>query len=376
MNRSKDLNETGLVKKIQAIKRELGEKLIILTHHYQRREIVELGDYRGDSFDLSQKAAADKEARHIIFCGVHFMAESADILSQPHQIVQIPEKKAGCPMANMANSHDVERVWDELSITLGTDRVIPVVYMNSDAELKAFCGRNGGIVCTSSNALKAMEWGFNRGDKILFFPDQHLGRNTGNLMGISPEEMIVWDPDKRLGGHTPDEIKAARLILWNGYCLVHTRFQAEHVRKMKDKYPGAKVIVHPECPQEVVALADASGSTSYIVKYVENAPPGSTILVGTEINLIERLNFEYSDREVLPLHRSLCSNMFKINLENLLWTMENIGRVNVIQVPENIKTDARKALNRMLDLARGTNADQVTGLGIHATHIFLNTFLR
>ena len=339
-----------LTKKIQAIKNELGEKLVILTHHYQRREIVELGDYKGDSFDLSQKAAADKEARYIIFCGVRFMAESADILSQPDQIVQIPAKRAGCPMANMADSHTVERVWEELSTILGPKKITPIVYMNSDAELKAFCGRKDGMVCTSSNAFKAMEWGFDRGDKILFFPDQHLGRNTGNLMGLSPEEMIVWDPEESLGGNTPDKIKAARLILWNGYCLVHTRFQAEHIRKMKKKYPDAKVIVHPECPQEVVGLADASGSTSHIVMYVEKAPPGSTILIGTEINLVERLALEYPDRQIIPLHRSLCSNMFKINLENLLWTMENIGRVNVVRVPDNIKKDARKALDRMLDL--------------------------
>ncbi len=342
--------ETELIDKIRAHKKDLGERLLILTHHYQRKEIVGLGDYRGDSFGLSQKAAADKAAQYIVFCGVHFMAESADILSQPHQIVQIPDDEAGCPMAEMADIHNVGTAWEELLSNIGSDRVIPVVYMNSDAELKAFCGRNGGVVCTSSNALTAMEWGFSRGDKILFFPDQHLGRNTGNRMGIPPDEMILWNPNKPLGGNRPDRIKRARLILWNGYCLVHTRFRTEHIRKMKEKYPDARIVVHPECSQEVVALADASGSTSFIVKYVENAPPGSTILVGTEINLVERLNLEYPDRDVLPLHPSRCANMFKINLNNLLWTLENIGRVNVVTVPEPTKTDARRALDRMLDL--------------------------
>jgi quinolinate synthase len=348
------LENRELIDRIKAIKKEQGERLLILTHHYQRREIVDLGDYKGDSFDLSQKAAANDAAHNIVFCGVHFMAESADILSQPHQTVQIPDDNAGCPMADMADIVNVERAWEELLPIVGPDTIIPIVYMNSDSELKAFCGRNGGLVCTSSNSGSAMEWGFKRGNKILFFPDQHLGRNTGNQMGISADEMIVWDPDKPLGGNTQEKIKAARLILWNGFCHVHTSFRPEHIRDMKEKYPDAKVIVHPECPEEVVALADATGSTSYIVKYVDNSPPGSTILVGTEIHLIERLNAEYSDREVLPLYRSKCPNMFKINLENLLWTLENLGKVNIVEVPEDIKEDAKKALNRMLTLSSRT----------------------
>jgi len=347
-------NNIELTEKILAIKADLGENLLILTHHYQRKEIVDLGDFRGDSFGLSQKAAADKAAQYIIFCGVHFMAESAEILSQPHQTVQIPAKEAGCWMADMADIFTVDKAWEELTSITGPETIIPIAYMNSDAELKAFCGRNGGIVCTSSNAPVSLEWGLSRRDKILFFPDQHLGRNSGNQMDIPPDEMIVWNPEKEFGGNSPEEIKRAKLILWDGYCLVHTCFQEEHIIKMREQYPEARVVVHPECTQEVVALADAVGSTSFIVKYVENAPPGSTIIVGTEVNLISRLDKEFPDKEVLDLHYSLCPNMFKINLMNLLNTLENIGQVNVINVPEEIKNDARIALDRMLALPKGT----------------------
>lgn len=349
--KNKELNDTELIRKILDIKKELGEKLIILTHHYQRKEIVDLGDYRGDSFGLSRKASADKNALYIVFCGVHFMAESAEILSQPHQTVQIPDENAGCPMADMADIIQVENAWKELTNLIGTETMVPIVYMNSDAELKAFCGRKGGTVCTSSNAQLAMEWGFEQGDKILFFPDQHLGRNTGNRMGISPGEMILWKPGLPLGGNRPEEVNRAKLILWDGFCHVHTAFQVRHVHSMREKYPDAKIVVHPECTQEVVALADAVGSTDFIVKYVESAPSDSTILVGTEIHLVERLNLEYPDKQVLPLHRSRCPNMFKINLENLLRTLENIGTFNIVKVQDDIKVDARTALDRMLDLS-------------------------
>jgi len=345
-------NNRELTEKILAVKADLGKRLLILTHHYQRTEIVELGDFKGDSFGLSQKAAADRAAQYIVFCGVHFMAESAEILSQPHQTVQIPAAEAGCWMADMADVFTLERAWEELISITGPETVTPIVYMNSDAELKAFCGRNGGIVCTSSNAPVSFEWGLSRRDKILFFPDQHLGRNSGNQMDIPPDEMIVWDPEKKFGGNSPEEIKRAKLILWDGYCLVHTRFQEEHIIKMREQYPEAGIVVHPECTQEVVALADAVGSTSFIVKYVENASPGSTIIVGTEVNLINRLGKEFPDKEVLDLHYSLCPNMFKINLINLLNTLENIGQANVINVPEEIKNDARIALDRMLALPK------------------------
>jgi quinolinate synthase len=344
-------NEIEVIERIRALKGALGEKLIILTHHYQRKEIVDLGDFKGDSFGLSQKAAADKDAQYIVFCGVHFMAESAAILSQPHQTVQIPDEEAGCWMSDMADIFLVEKAWEELSSITGPESITPIVYMNSDASLKAFCGRNGGAVCTSSNASVAFKWGFSQREKVFFFPDQHLGRNSGNQLGIPSDEMIVWDPEKPLGGNTPERIKKAKAILWDGYCLVHTRFEVEHINKMREKYPDARIVVHPECTQEVVALADAVGSTSYIVKYVENAPAGATIIIGTEINLINRLAREYQDKTVLDLHHSLCPNMFKINMQNLLHTLENIGEYNVITVPEDIIADARKALNRMLSLA-------------------------
>jgi quinolinate synthase len=342
------------IEQILAAKDALGKELVILTHHYQRKEIVDLGDHRGDSFGLSQKAAADKAARFIVFCGVHFMAESAEILSQPHQTVQIPAVEAGCWMADMADIHIVEKAWGEITSIAGKDAVVPIVYMNSDAPLKAFCGRYGGAVCTSSNAPAAFSWGFSEGEKILFFPDQHLGRNTGNQMGIPPEEMIVWDPNEPQGGNTPERIKKAKLILWDGYCLVHTRFRVEHMLNVRERFPEARIVVHPECTQEVVALADAVGSTSFIVKYVENAPPGATIVIGTEINLVNRLALEHPDKTVLDLHYSLCPNMFKINLENLLRALQNIGQVNVVTIPEAIKADARIALDRMLALAPKT----------------------
>ena len=347
---NKNVNNHKISDRIRDIKKELGQRLIILTHHYQRKEIVDLGDFKGDSFGLSQKAAADKDAQFIVFCGVHFMAESAEILSQPHQTVQIPDVEAGCWMADMADNVVVDRAWEELTSITKKDTIVPIAYMNSDAEIKAFCGRNGGAVCTSSNAPAALRWGFGQREKIFFFPDQHLGRNSGNQMGIPSHEMIVWDPKKPLGGNTPEAVKQSKIILWDGYCLVHTRFTVDHVREMREQYPHAKIIVHPECTQEVVALADAAGSTSGIVKYVDNAPPGTTVIVGTEINLITRLAQEYPEKTVLPLLHSLCPNMFKIDLEKLLYTLEHIGEHNVVTVPEDIKADAQLALDRMLAL--------------------------
>lgn len=338
------------IEQILEYKKKLGKELVILAHHYQRSEIVKLGDYRGDSFELSRKAAQDPDARYIVFCGVHFMAESAEILSQPHQSVQIPDMEAGCWMADMADSVNVQAAWDAVSDIIGEGEVTPAVYMNADAGIKAFCGRNEGIVCTSSNARAALEWSFARRPRVFFFPDQHLGRNTGNAMGLKPEEMVLWSPDKPLGGNTPDQIKRAKVFLWDGYCLVHTRFIPEEMTGMRQKYPEAKIVVHPECTQEVVALSDAVGSTSYIVKYVEAAPAGSVIVIGTEINLIDRLAQLHPDKTVLPLKKSLCPNMYKINPENLLDSMVHIGEKNVVTVPEDIKRDARLALDRMLTL--------------------------
>jgi quinolinate synthase len=342
---------TGIIEKILAKKRELGKQLVILTHHYQRKEIVELGDFVGDSFELSRSAASDRDCRYIVFCGVHFMAESAAILAQPHQVVQIPKVEAGCWMASMAEAHTVKSAWEEIESAVGRDSTMPVVYMNSDAELKAFCGERGGIVCTSSNAPKAVKWAFEQREKILFFPDQHLGRNVGHDLGLAPDQMVVWKPGKPLGGNDPDALKGARIILWDGYCLVHTRFSIDQITKMRAEFPEAKIVVHPECKREVVELSDACGSTSYIVKYVKDAPAGSTIVIGTEINLIDRLALEYPDKKVLDLHHSLCPNMFKINLRNLLQTLENLGEMNVVRVSEEIREGAKLALNRMLALA-------------------------
>ena len=340
-----------MIERIWALKRELGEQLIILTHHYQRKEIVELGDFVGDSFELSRKAAADRNCRYIVFCGVHFMAESAAILAQPGQVVQIPDMEAGCWMAGMADAHSVKSAWEQIESAAGAGSVVPVVYMNSDAELKSFCGNRGGIVCTSSNADKAIRWAFGQREKILFFPDQHLGRNVGHNLGMKPEEMIVWSPGEAFGGNSPDAVRNARMILWDGYCLVHTRFTVEQIEQMRAEFPEAKIVVHPECTRDVVARSDACGSTSYIVKYVSESPPGSTIVIGTEINLIHRLAMEYTDRKVLDLHRSLCPNMFKINLVNLLQTLEKIGEINVVEVSEEVKAGAGLALGRMLALA-------------------------
>ncbi len=347
----KQTGENSTIDKIIEIKNKLGKEVVILTHHYQRKEVVDLGDHKGDSFDLSQKAAVDENAKTIIFCGVHFMAESAAVLSQPHQTVQIPDMDAGCWMADMADIVMVERAWKEVSKVVDTASITPIVYMNADASIKAFCGRNEGLVCTSSNADAAFKWAFDRREKIFFFPDEHLGRNTGHKMGLKPDEMILWDPEKPLGGNTEDDIRKARVFLWKGYCLVHTRFTTEQIEMKRKEFPDARIIVHPECTREVVAESDASGSTSYIVTYVDQAPSGSTIVIGTEINLIERLALEYPDKNVIPLHRSLCPNMYKISPENLLQVLENIGELNVVTVPEQIKNDARVALDRMLTLA-------------------------
>jgi len=339
-----------LIEAVLVRKAALGRELLILTHHYQRPEIVGLGDYRGDSFGLSQKAAANREARHIVFCGVHFMAQSAAILAQPHQTVQIPDPKAGCLMADMVALDAVEIAWEELTEVMDTASLIPLVYMNSEAALKAFCGRRGGLVCTSANARTTLRWGLSRGEKVFFFPDQHLGRNTGYQLGLGPEDMVVWDPEAPLGGNRPEDLRRARLILWDGHCHVHTRFQVEHVLAMRQAFPDAKVVVHPECTAEVVDLADASGSTGFIVNYVREAPPGATIIIGTEINLVHRLTLEYPDRRVLDLAYSLCPNMFKITLDKLLAALDHLGERHVVTVPEEVRDNARIALNRMLDL--------------------------
>ena len=348
--RDKNLENHELIDKIVKIKQEMGNELVILTHHYQRKEIVDLGDHRGDSFALSQRAAMDKNARYIVFCGVHFMAESAAILAKEDQVVQIPDMDAGCWMADMADSILVERAWNDVTKITGEGAVTPLVYMNSDAHIKAHCGKHGGAVCTSSNASKAFEWAFKQREKIFFFPDEHLGRNTAFQLGIPKEEVLVWDPEKPVGGNTEATVKNAKVFLWKGYCLVHTRFTVEQIQNMRANFLDAKIVVHPECTNEVVRLADAVGSTSFIVKYVANEPSGSTIIIGTEINLIKRLAAEHPDKKILPLHDSFCPNMYKINLKNLLHTLENIGEANIVTVEDGIKKEAFIALENMLNL--------------------------
>lgn len=345
-----EMTDQKLIESIKIIKQKLGKRLIILTHHYQRKAIVDLGDLKGDSFDLSKKAASDQNAEFIVFCGVHFMAESAAILAKPHQTVQIPDMNAGCWMSDMADIVQVERAFDEVSAIVGKDAVTPLVYMNSDAAIKAHCGKHKGAICTSSNAGKAFLWAFNQREKIFFFPDEHLGRNTGHSQGIPENQMIVWDPDKPLGGNSKSDIQNARVILWKGYCLVHTRFSVEDIRAMREKHQDALIVVHPECTAEVVKAADAVGSTSFIVKYAADAPKGATVIIGTEINLIKRLALEYPDKTILPLKDSFCPNMFKINLKNLLFCLENIGKTNIVKVDEDIKGQALIALENMLRL--------------------------
>ncbi len=349
-----ELPEQELDQRIARAKAALGSRLVILGHHYQRDEVVKFADYRGDSLRLSQMAAGRKEAEYILFCGVHFMAESADILSGEHQAVILPDLNAGCSMADMASLEQVEVCWQELS-TLGVGKIVPVTYINSTAAIKAFVGRNGGAVCTSSNARKVMEWAFAQGDKGLFLPDEHLGRNTAYGMGIPLEQMVVWDPHEEFGGMTEEEARRARVVLWKGHCSVHQRFLPEHVDRTRKKYPGIRVIVHPECRWDVCQLADEVGSTESMMRQVTQAPPGCQWAVGTEIHLVNRLANENPDRLVVTLDDCgcLCSTMYRISPQHLCWTLESLvaGRVvNRITVDPETKRWARVALDRMLEI--------------------------
>jgi quinolinate synthase len=352
-----DMSEEEQIAGIIEEKKRLGESLIILGHHYQRESIVEVSDFRGDSFALSAKAVSQKNARYIVFCGVHFMAESARILAAPEQRVFHPNLTAGCPMADMAAVEDVEIAWREVGGVVGEDNLVPVTYMNSSADIKAFCGARGGAVCTSSNAQKVFRWVIDAGKRVLFLPDEHLGRNTANALEISKERFAVWNPKMNGGGLSRDAIAGSQVIAWKGFCHVHTHFTVEHIDEMRSKYPGATIIVHPECPAEVVAAADGNGSTGFIVNSVKDAPAGAVIIIGTEVNLITRLAHEYPGKTVLPLARSLCHNMYKINPGVLLYTLENLDGngdgecFNEILVDAAIARDAKKALEKMLALA-------------------------
>lgn len=342
--------------RILAAKARLGKRLVILGHHYQRDDVICHADFTGDSLKLSRQAAAS-EAEYIVFCGVHFMAEVADILSRPEQISILPDLSAGCSMADMASLAKVERAWRELKTVLDPDEsVTPVTYINSAADLKAFCGEHGGIVCTSSNATKILEWSFARREKVLFFPDQNLGRWSGYKMGIPLDEMVLWDYDQPMGGLTPEQIKKARIILWKGLCSVHQMFQPHHIQKFREQHPDGLVISHPECSFEVCQLSDYVGSTEYIIKTIAEAAPGTHWLVGTELNLVNRLanRFKAEGKTVQFMSSTvcMCSTMARIDPQHLAWTLENLaeGKVlNQISVPSQEAGLARLALQRMLD---------------------------
>lgn len=348
------LDEATLATRIEAVRATLGSRLVILGHHYQRDEIIRHADFRGDSFKLSQQAAGRPEADSIVFCGVHFMAESADILSGPHQQVVLPNLAAGCSMADMANIDDVETAWDELTAICGPGTV-PVTYMNSAASLKAFCGRNGGLVCTSSNARKALAWALARGQRLFFFPDEHLGRNTADKLNIPQARCVVWNPRLPMGGLDEATLRDATLILWKGFCSVHARFNTRQIAQARADYPGVTVLVHPECRREVVQAADLDGSTEFIVDAVRRAPAGSSWAIGTEINLVRRLQAEQPDKTIFCLDPIICpcSTMYRIHPAYLAWVLEALvdGQVvNRITVDADTAAQARIALDRMLAL--------------------------
>ena len=348
------LSDEELDLRIAAARAALGSRLLILGHHYQRDEVIKFADVTGDSFRLSQHCASRPEADYIVFCGVHFMAESADVLSAPGQQVILPDLAAGCSMADMAAIDQLETAWQELD-RMGIDAVVPVTYINSSAAIKAFVGERGGIVCTSSNAAATLRWAWERGRHILFLPDQHLGRNTAYKMGVPLDEMVVWDPDEIDGGLEPSEAAAARMILWKGHCSVHTRFTAAQIAMVREQHPGIRVIVHPEVPWDVVQAADDSGSTEYILRQVRQSAPGAVWAVGTEVHLVNRLANEVApEKTVISLDQlgCLCSTMFRVSPNHLLWVLEGLldGQVyNRIVVPDEQKHWVRVALGRMLE---------------------------
>ena len=350
------LTAEELDQRIHIAKEKLGKSVTVLGHHYQREEVIKYADFQGDSFLLSQEAARLPDADYIVFCGVHFMAETACILCSPHQKVILPNITAGCSMADMAPMDDVDDAWEDLQDVLGDHGgIVPITYMNSIASIKALCGRTGGAVCTSSNAGAVMEWAFQQSQRVLFLPDQHLGRNTGLKLGMSLDEMVVWNPFKRLGGNTPEQLRAAKLILWQGHCAVHTRFTVKQIDAARDRYPDVTVLVHPECPMETVQAADLVGSTEFIRKAINEAPKGSKWAVGTEVSLVNRLALENPDKTIFCLDPVICpcSTMYRIHPAYVLWVLEGLidGQViNQITVPDDIRKDAQVALERMLAL--------------------------
>jgi quinolinate synthase len=349
------LSDDEMDERIAAGKKRLGDRLVILGHHYQRDEVIKFADFTGDSLKLARAAAARGTAEYIVFCGVHFMAESADILRGPHQKVVLPDLAAGCSMADMAEGEQLEIAWRELG-EMGADSIIPVTYINSSAAIKAFCGEHGGVVCTSTNAAAVMKWAWERGERLLMLPDQHLGRNTGYKLGVPLDRMAVWDPHEMWGGLTPEQARNAKLLLWKGHCSVHTRFTVQQIAAFRKQYPEGKVIAHPECTFDVVQAADLSGSTEFIIDTLRKSPKGSVWAVATEIHLVNRLSHELApDRRVVTLDPfgCLCSTMFRVSPNHLLWILEGLidGVVhNQITVPEETKRWARLALDRMLDI--------------------------
>ena len=349
-------SDPDLVERARRAKAALGDRVFVLGHHYQRDEVIQFADVTGDSFKLARDAAARPDAEYIVFCGVHFMAESADILTGPSQQVVLPDLAAGCSMADMARLAQVEDAWARLQEAGVAETTVPITYMNSSADIKAFCGRNGGAVCTSSNAERALRWAFEQGEKVLFLPDQHLGRNTAVLeLGLSLDDCVVIDPHRPGFGVTDEELRAATMLLWRGHCSVHGRFTAESVREVRERVPGINVLVHPECRHEVVLGADRVGSTEYIIRTLEAAPPGSAWAVGTELNLVRRLALQHPDKTVVFLDKTVCfcATMNRIDLPHLVWALEALvdGRVvNRIEVDPDTAHWARLALDRMLAL--------------------------
>ena len=352
-------SDPHLVARATAAKAALGDRLLVLGHHYQRDEVIQFADVTGDSFKLAQEAARRDTAEYVVFCGVHFMAESADILTAEHQQVILPDLAAGCSMADMAQLDQVEECWDALTDAGVADGCVPVTYMNSSADIKAFTGRNGGTVCTSSNARRTMEWAFDKGERVLFLPDQHLGRNTAVLqLGLSLDDCVVWNPHRPNGGLTAEELRRAKVILWQGHCSVHGRFTLDTVHEVRERIPGVQVLVHPECKYEVVTAADLVGSTEFIIQTLRAAPAGSSFAVGTELNLVNRLAQDHPDKNVVFLDKTICfcSTMNRIDLPHLVWALESLvdGRVvNRITVDPETARWARVALQQMLDLVQG-----------------------
>lgn len=349
-------SDPNLVDRARAAKRKLAESTLILGHHYQRDEVIEFADITGDSFKLARAAAERSRFENIVFCGVHFMAESADILTSPNQRVVLPDLAAGCSMADMAAENQVKLAWKALEKLGVAKQTIPITYMNSSAAIKAFTGENGGSICTSSNAERAMRWAFEKGEKVFFLPDQHLGRNTAVLrLGLNLDDCVLWNPWKPNGGLSDDQIRRAKVILWRGHCSVHGRFSIENVTEVRNRIPGVKILVHPECQHEVVKAADVVGSTESIISTVNQSPPGSAWAIGTELNLVKRLALLNPDKQITFLDKTICycSTMNRIDLPHLVWALETLARgeiVNQIRVPENIARDAKVALERMLAL--------------------------